>query len=202
MKNILPFLLAVLLTACSGSRKEPAEQKAAPSSVPVPDEGVTIADQSEPDSLKGSLKAKAAGAIGDARLTIQYHSPAVRGRIIWGGLVPFDRVWVTGAHMATSVEVDKDFRVGDTAVPAGKYAFFTFPGKETWVLVLNTNWQQHLADNYDAQKDVVRWTVKPTSLATPQERLQYTIRPDGEANGQVVMRWEKVEISLPITIDP
>ena len=82
------------------------------------------------DMSKKSIPAETKKAIGNTDIKINYHSPAVRGRVIWGGLVPYGAVWVTGAHSATTLEVGKAFKVGKTIIPAGKYALFTIPGKE------------------------------------------------------------------------
>lgn len=202
MKHLIYILF--LATACSGSKTDkPEDERTAnekPAAVARPDDAMVIADQSGPDSLKGSLRAKAEGKIGKAQISVRYYSPAVRGRIIWGGLVPFDKVWVTGAHMATSVEFDQDLIISGQKVAAGKYAFFTFPGKEAWELVVNRNWEQHLADNYDPKLDVVRVKVKPVTREVLQERLQYSVVGDDGGTGKLVVRWEKLEVSLPIMI--
>lgn len=161
-----------------------------------------IADQQEIDSLKGSLRAKAEGNIGSTVITVRYHSPAVRGRIIWGGLVPLDQVWVTGAHMATKVEFSKNVTIAGKPVPAGAYGFFSFPGKDSWTLVLNGNWEQHLTDEYDQSLDVLRMTVKPVRRETPQERLQYSILEETPTQGKLMVRWELVEVALPISVMP
>jgi Protein of unknown function (DUF2911) len=106
---------------------------------------------------------------------------------------------VTGAHMATSVDVDRDITVAGQVIPAGKYGFFTIPGIETWTLVLNRNWEQHLTDEYDPQLDVIRLDVKPVIRDVHQERLQYQIREENETGGYLVVRWEKLELSLPVS---
>ena len=95
--------------------------------------------------------------------------------MIWGELVPYDKIWVTGAHNATSLEVGKDFRVGDKTIPAGKYALFTIPGKEQWTVIINKNWNQHQADNYKQSEDMVRLNVKPETTGEVVERLKYEI---------------------------
>ena len=74
------------------------------------------------DTTKKSIKSMAVGTIGGDTVTIKYHSPGVRKRIIWGGLVPFGEVWVTGAHDATLLEINKSFMVAGKTIPAGKYA--------------------------------------------------------------------------------
>jgi len=188
------FAVASLLTQCSTSEKEKGG-----SQVVDPAETGTriIGEQSEPDTLKGSLKAVARGTVGDAGITINYYSPAVRGRVIWGGLVPFDNVWVTGAHSATNIEFNQEVVIGGVVVAPGKYALFTIPGRETWTIVINRNWTQHLADDYDSKEDVVRIEVTPEREESHQERLRYVIEEE-EGEGEIVMYWEKLELSLPV----
>jgi hypothetical protein len=123
----------------------------------------------------------------------------VRGRIIWGGLVPFDQVWVTGAHSATSIEFSNKVQIGGVKLPAGKYGFFTIPSKTEWTIIINKNWRQHLTDNYDIKDDLVRIKVKPETEETHQERLRYAIE-EGSNKGEIVVYWEKLEISLDVTV--
>ena len=198
MKHLFAGLF-LSLAACSG-QKEKESALASAETWQVKDAPRIIADQSSPDSLKGSLRAMAEGVIGSAKVTVQYHSPAVRGRIIWGGLVPNNQVWVTGAHMATSVEFSQDVTIAGKLVAAGKYGFFTIPGEEAWTLIINQDWDQHLADEYDEKKDVVRYTTNPSRRDILQERLQYTIVPDDASSGRLVVRWDKLEVALPIRV--
>ena len=142
------------------------------------------------------------GKIGKANITISYHSPGVRNRTIWGGLVPYDDVWVTGAHNATILDVDKDFVVAGTKISKGKYAIFTIPGKEEWTIIINKTWEQHLTDDYLQQEDVVRLKVKPEQLNEKVERLQYFIEDNKGYNGVISVAWEKVKISFGIITQP
>lgn len=201
MRIVYALISMAILVSCTGD-KRPSQESTAAISTPPKDDAIIVADQSEPDTLKGSLRAKAEGNIGSIKVSVRYHSPAVRGRIIWGGLVPLDRVWVTGAHMATKVEFGNNVNIDGKPVPAGAYGFFSFPGKDSWTLVLNSNWEQHLTDEYDEKLDVVRLTVKPTRREVSQERLQYSIVQDSPANGRLVVRWEFLEVALPVTVNP
>lgn len=151
------------------------------------------------DTSKKSIKSLAVGVIGGDSVKISYHSPGVRKRIIWGGLVPFGEVWVTGAHDATNLVIDKPFVIGGKQIPAGKYAFFTIPGKDVWTVIINKQWKQHLATEYDQKEDVVRVKVKPKKAAHT-ERLQYFIEPVKGSEGKIAMAWEKMKIELPITV--
>ena len=152
------------------------------------------------DTSKRSIKSSAVEKIGDANITINYHSPGVRKRGIWGGLVPYDEVWVTGAHNATTIEVDKAFIVGGTTIPAGKYALFTIPGKSLWTVIINKNWNQHLTDDYLAKEDVVRIKVKPLMQAKQTERLQYYVKNQSGNKGSIAIAWERLKIEFPLTI--
>ncbi len=198
MKPIL-FLTVALFLACCAKKDHKSENKSPQSVAKEQSDFKIIADQSEPDTVKGSMKAKAMGTIADAAITINYYSPAVRGRIIWGGLVPYDQVWVTGAHRATNLEIEQDFKIADKIVPAGKYGFFTIPGKNEWVIILNKNWDQHLVDNYDASQDVARVSVAP-QVGSRQERLQYTIKPTSGKEGVISIWWDKMVVEMPLTI--
>ena len=173
-------------------------QHAAHATAAAEESRLTIQEQAEPDTLKGSLKAEAHGQIGEAHLMVHYHSPAVRGRTIWGGLVAYDQVWVTGAHSATSLTTDKQILIGGKPLPAGKYALFTIPGKDEWTIIINKNWEQHLADDYTEQEDVLRFTVKPETTGQHQERLRYYFVSEETGKGDLVIQWEKLRLALPI----
>jgi hypothetical protein len=111
------------------------------------------------DTMKGSPERMTMANIGRAHVHMEYHSPGVKNRVIWGGLVPYDQVWVSGAHSATTIDFSKDVFIMGGTVKAGTYAFFTIPGKQNWTVILNTNYDQHLADEYDQKEDVARYQV-------------------------------------------
>lgn len=138
--------------------------------------------------------------MGNTTIKINYHAPAVRGRTIWGGLVAYDAVWVTGAHKATTIEVGKDFKIGNKIIPAGKYALFTIPGKEEWTVIINKNWNQHLADDYAETEDVVRIKVKQQMTGNVTERLKYEIDKTAESTANITISWEKVKVAFGVEI--
>lgn len=152
------------------------------------------------DTSKKSIPSETKKWIGNTDIQINYHSPGVRGRVIWGGLVPYDVVWVTGAHGATTLEVGKDFQIGDKSIPAGKYALFTIPGKEEWTVIINKNWDQHLADEYAEKDDVVRIKVKPQTTEEVAERLKYEIVQTGERSAIIIISWEKIRVPFHIEV--
>lgn len=200
LKNNPYILFAILYLMISSCSQNPSSPKQAGSSATVKVEKAArlILQQPGPDTLKGSLKAEAEGKLGSTNIKIIYHSPAVRGRVVWGGLVPYNQVWVTGAHSATSLQTDQELVIGGTKLPAGKYALFTIPGKEEWIVIINKNWQQHLADNYSVNEDLVRVKLQPEVQQENQERLRYQILPESANDGTIVFSWEKIKVSLPV----
>jgi len=136
----------------------------------------------------------AEATLATGKVTIDYSSPAVKERVIWGDLVPYGKMWRTGANEATTIMLEKDMKVGGKLIPAGKYALFTIPGKDEWTIILNSEWDQWGAYNYEESKDVHRFTVKPKMNKNNQERLMFTI----SENGMVTMMWEKMAVSFEI----
>lgn len=132
--------------------------------------------------------------LASGKVTIDYSSPAVKERVIWGELVPYGKMWRTGANEATTLMLEKDMKVGGKLIPAGKYALFTIPGKDEWTIVINSEWDQWGAYNYDESKDVHRFKVKPKMLEENQERLKFDIREDGT----VILKWEKISVPFEI----
>jgi hypothetical protein len=186
---ILAFTL--LIVACGNNDKKIAEVKKT--------DEICYNPNLVNDTSKKSIKSMAFAIVHGDSIKINYHSPGVRKRIIWGGLVPFDEVWVTGAHDATTIETKKDLMIDGKLIPAGKYALFTIPGREEWIVIINKNWEQHLASEYDEKEDVLRVKVKPLEIAHT-ERLQYFIETGKENNGVMAMAWETKRLEFPFTI--
>lgn len=192
MKYIYPTLIAVSITwaACQNQKENATHEH-----------GSEAASAPAADTVKKSVPKEEHAQIGGTHFMIKYHAPAVRGRIIWGGLIPYGEVWVTGAHSATSLEIDKAITVNGTKIQAGKYAVFTIPGQDKWTIIINKNWDQHLADEYDSKDDVVRVDVTPELLPSIQERLKYSVTDDSNSKVLLSLSWEKIKVSLPIQLN-
>ncbi|SFG88082.1 DUF2911 domain-containing protein [Pedobacter insulae] len=155
---------------------------------------VSITAQAQEAKPKPSPAATATGKIKDATITINYSSPSVKDRKIWGGLEPFDKVWRAGANDATTFETDKDIKIGGKTLPAGKYSFFLIPRESgTWTAIFNSEAKQWGAFKYNQEKDVLRTDVKVKALADKQEKLVYKISKSG-----FVLEWDKV--SVPVAV--
>jgi hypothetical protein len=138
--------------------------------------------------------------IGDAHIHIDYSSPGVRNRIIFGGLVGYDQVWQAGAHMATWIETNKDLIINGETLPKGKYGFFTIPSKGDWTVMINKNWEQHGKDEYDEKDDVIRFKITPTLSEEITEHLEYKVNKIDDKSGTISMAWEKVKLEFPFAI--
>lgn len=185
-KPILIIVIAAMVSACGNAETE--------NNAALPQ------NSQSSDTSKKSIPSVVKKFVGNTNIKINYNAPAVRGRQIWGALVPYDKVWVTGAHNATTLEIGKPFMIGGKTIPAGKYAIFTIPGKDEWTVILNKNWDQHLADEYSAAQDVVRIKVKPLQNEQVTERLKYEIDQRGERLADIIIHWEKLRVPFLIEI--
>lgn len=146
-----------------------------------------------------SPAAKVTQTVGLTEISVEYSSPAVRGRQIWGAVVPYGQVWRTGANQATKITFSKDVTVGNTPVPAGSYAFFAVPTPKEWTLILNKDFNQGGAFNYKQELDVLRLQVLPKQIPH-RERLAYLVSDFTEDAASLDLEWEKLRISLPIKL--
>lgn len=155
----------------------------------------TVSIAQEDKSKRPSPPAEVKGVIDSADIAIFYSSPAVKGRIIWGELVPYGKVWRTGANEATVFETSRDLVIQGQTLPAGKYALFTIPREHEWTFIFNSEWNQWGAFKYDENKDVLRIKVPVAKSATFNERMKFEIIDDG-----VVLFWENLQVGFPVGI--
>lgn len=148
-----------------------------------------------------SPAAKVMQVVGLTEVSVDYASPAVKGRKIWGGLVPWDQVWRTGANAATKISFGRDVTFGGKPVPAGSYSIVTIPSEKGWTVVLN----KELAlfgggKTYDAKDDVVR-VSGATSEIPFRERLTFLFSNTTDDQTSLDLEWEKLRVSVPIQAD-
>lgn len=143
-----------------------------------------------------SPRTAAMAMVGNNHVHIDYGSPSVRGRNIWNGLVAYGQIWATGAHKATWIEFSEDVKINSQIVPKGKYGFFTIPDKKEWTIILSKDWDMHLADDYNAQNDVIRLKVKPKKTKAITEALTYEVKAIDDKKGKVSMSWEYLTVSF------
>lgn len=156
--------------------------------------------QQAPELPQPSPPARVEQRVGLTDFSVAYSSPAVKGRTIWGQLVPFDELWRTGANAATRLEANRDFTFGGTRVPSGAYALYTIPGKTGWTVLLNTNAKASGTTGYDAKNDVARVTVQ-AETAPPRERLAFLFSDTTDTSTRLDLEWAGLRVSVPITVD-
>jgi len=134
-------------------------------------------------------------------VTIDYSSPAVKWRKIWNGLVPYGEVWRTGANEATVITFDKAVRIEGHHLPVGKYALFTIPEDDKWIIIFNAQHKQWGAFKYNKKDDVLRIKVKSGTTKTHTERLLFEITKRTPEKGTVKLFWEKMKIAFDFELD-
>ncbi len=156
--------------------------------------------QTQLPTPKASPQARVEQSIGISKITVDYHRPGVKDRVIWGELVPFGEVWRAGANEATVITFSDDVKIGDARVEAGTYGFFAIPGKESWTLILNGRAKQWGSMDYKEAEDALRITVKPEA-APHTEWMRFQIDPEGSDSANIELRWEKVRVAFKATFD-
>ncbi len=137
----------------------------------------------------------AEGQVAGKSIKVQYGSPAVKSRTIWGDLVPYNVVWRTGANEATYIDLSEAVTVEGKALAAGKYSIFTIPKESgSWTVIFNSDWNlEHGHFQYNEKNDVLRVEIQPQWEPTSQESLSFAVASPG-----LIIRWEKLK--LPIAI--
>lgn len=137
--------------------------------------------------------------IGLTDFTVAYSRPGVKSRVIWGELVPYDKPWRSGANEATTFTTTDEITFGGQKLAPGTYALATIPGKNEWIVALNTD-KDMWGTQYDEKKDVLRVKVKPVA-ADHQEWMSFSFENLTANSGDLVLRWEKTRVAVPITVD-
>lgn len=150
------------------------------------------------EKAPASPPANASAKIGAADVSVKYSSPSVKGRKVWGELVPYGQVWRTGANEATTITFSKDVTVEGQPLKAGTYALFTIPAENEWTIVFNKTAKQWGAFKYDEAQDALRVKVKPTAAKAINERMKIDVAPKGKNAGVVTIMWENVAVPFNV----
>lgn len=140
--------------------------------------------------------------VGLTDIEINYSRPSMRGRKIFGALVPYGEVWRTGANSATKVTLSTAVKFNGTAVPAGTYALFTIPGQAEWTVIFNQVSGQWGSYAYDAKNDVARFTAKPIALNNPVETFGISISElANDSAATLALSWENTRVPMKVEVD-
>ena len=132
---------------------------------------------------------------------VVYGRPQKKGRVIFGELEPYGKVWRTGANEAPEIKIYKDVTVGGKLLKAGIYTLFTIPEKDKWTIIFNSELDQWGAYNYNKEKDVLRIEVKPLKTESPVEAFSIMFK-ESKLGLDMLMAWDEVMVEVPLIPSP
>ncbi|HSB36763.1 MAG TPA: DUF2911 domain-containing protein [Thermoanaerobaculia bacterium] len=162
--------------------------------------GLSFAAPAAVELPRPSPGASVSQKVGTAKVTVTYHRPAVRGRAVWGALVPYGEAWRLGANDATTLEITEDAKIAGKDLKAGIYALFAIPGKESWTIAVNSEAKQWGTYFRDPKKDVLSFEVTP-SAGPHEEWLEFRLLPVSPSGVRLEMAWEKLRVGFPLEFD-
>ena len=154
------------------------------------------------EEVRISPKAAVMQTVGFTNVTIDYSRPGVKGRTIWGGLVPYNAVWRAGANEATKITFATDVKINGKKLKAGSYGFFTIPTAKNWTIIFNKVADQWGAFEYNDVEDALRVEVTPEKENNCwQEWLAYTFTKTSDNTAVVRLEWEKLKVPFTIEVE-
>jgi len=155
---------------------------------------IAVAQGSKPASPPGEATLK----FDDGKsVSIQYSRPSMRGRKIFGGLVPYNEIWRTGANAATSLKTDVPLSIGGANVPAGTYTLYTLPGATNWKLVINKQTGQW-GTEYEKGQDLARVDMKVSQRSSPLEEFTISFDKTSGASATLKLEWDTTVASVEV----
>ena len=164
------------------------------------------------NQIRQSQKSSVTQYIGvDTQITINYSRPAVKGRVVWGNMVPYGLApadkysngksfpWRAGANENTTIEVNNEVKIGGSTLAAGKYSIHMIPSESDWIVIFNKNNNQWGSFSYDESADALRVTVTPVE-AHFEEFLTYNFENITENSVVAFLHWEKLKVPFQINL--
>ena len=176
MKLVLSLIACAIISSAAFSQQE--------LNVPAPSPSVTVKQN-----------------FGISSVELSFSRPGVKGRKIFGDLVPYDKVWRTGANSATTITFGDDVTIGGKKIPAGKYGLLTIPGKEEWTVIITKSTDVSSPSAYKEENDVVRVKVKPIELPSPIETFNIVFDNIKPTSMDAVILWDKTVVPFNITTE-
>ncbi|KIA90554.1 DUF2911 domain-containing protein [Kaistella jeonii] len=133
-----------------------------------------------------------------SKITVEYGRPGVKGRKIFGDLVPFSKVWRAGANAATKITFGQNVNFGGKMVMAGSYSLFVIPMEKEWKIILNSNADQWGAYSYDEKLNIADVTVLVQKLSDKQEYFEISLQPVDDHTTNLAMKWDMTQVLVPV----
>lgn len=193
------FMFGIILSSCHKSSSKTETNAAQTSDLATkpprsPVKNTLLNKKSERVSPPDSVSKN----IGSTRISVNYSQPAVKGRKVWGDLVPYSEVWRTGANEATVFACNQTIMIEGKTLKKGRYALFTIPEKDKWVIIFSKNPDQWGAFKYTESEDVLRVAVKPKTTTEHVERMRFRIDSEASATANLILEWEKLQVLVQI----
>ena len=147
---------------------------------------------------QASPAAQISQKVGLTDVSVEYSRPSMRGRKIFGELVPYGQVWRTGANAATVLTFSTEVKIEGKSLPAGSYALYSIPGKSTWTMILSRNTKLWGAVGYDASDDVIRFAVKPGKTGQKYETMEVNFVDISDTGASIALKWENTRVKFRI----
>ena len=189
MKKAIYLLLPLAMCACGAEEAEETDNA----------ETTAETEEATEEKQRKSPRMNEAWSENGIDVTFDYGSPRVKDRVIWGDLVPYDKVWRAGADEATAITFNQDVSIQGSAIVSGTYGFYVIPKEEgAWTVILNEEWSKEDHDvwgayDYKEGKDVLRFDITPEWNDESTEELSYAFK-----GGLVVFKWERAEIMFEV----
>jgi hypothetical protein len=162
---------------------------------------VSAADAPKVEFPQASPSCTLKQRVGLTDIEVDYSRPSVKGRDIFGSLVPYGKVWRTGANQATKVIFSTSVKLNGNEIPAGTYALMTIPGKDEWTVIINKGAEQWGAYKYDEKADVVRFKAKPIEIGGKVDNFTIEFNPIQETSASLNLVWDKTKVPVKVEVD-
>lgn len=163
--------------------------------------GITISLFAQINKPSLSPKINKETTIGLANVQLEYGQPTTQGREIFGALIPYGKVWRTGANSSTKLTTDREIELAGQKIPAGTYGLYTIPEKGEWTIIIHKNSKLWGAGGYNETEDLVRFKVPSTPLKDAVETLSINFENFTTNGGALIIRWENTMVSIPVLVD-
>ena len=139
--------------------------------------------------------------VGMTDIEVSYSRPGIKGRKVFGGIVPFDQLWRTGANQSTKISFSTDVKLNGNDVPAGSYALYTIPGEDEWTIIISKNTKLWGSFGYDAKDDLVRFKVQPLTVENPVETFTIEFTRIRDNSAVLYLLWDRTVVPISIQLD-
>lgn len=139
--------------------------------------------------------------VGVSEIEVEYSRPSMKGRSIFGSLIPYNEIWRTGANASTKIEFSSDVKIAGQDLKAGTYALYTIPGTEEWTIIFNTNLELWGTDGYQETEDALRVKVNASKISEAKETFTIEFDKLNDNGCEISLVWENTKVAIPVTVN-